>query len=125
MILDVAKKKTDLAGRLRAIREAKGISQKKLGVISGVSWRSIQNAEQEKSDLGAESLAALADALSVNVDNLIRENPPKSPQKRNDLLISLFQEALKLNDDGIAIILDAIRVHLKNGLSKPVSRLED
>jgi transcriptional regulator with XRE-family HTH domain len=59
MILDVAKKKTDLAGRLRAIREAKGISQKKLGVISGVSWRSIQNAEQEKSDLGAESLAQM------------------------------------------------------------------
>lgn len=74
-----------LALNLRRLREANGYSQKRLGELAGIPWRSIQNAEAGTQDLGADALLALANIFRKTVDDLIRselgEIAVKAPQK--------------------------------------------
>lgn len=69
-----------LAARLKAAREAKGLSQRKLSVLAGVPQSHISKIENDAVDLRVSSLSSIAhplDALasrasSANIDNLQR-----------------------------------------------------
>lgn len=60
---------------LQKIREFNNISQKKLGELSGVSFRMIQNYEQDVRDINkaqAITVFKLAKALGCNMEDLIQ-----------------------------------------------------
>lgn len=71
-----------LAVNLKRLRKERGgLSQRGLSTISGVSWRTIQNAEGNISGLGSDSLLALSKALQVSVDELLRGHAGKTPRE--------------------------------------------
>lgn len=60
---------------LKKIRELNNISQKKLGELSGVSFRMIQKYEQDDRDINkaqAITVFKLAKALRCNMEDLIQ-----------------------------------------------------
>lgn len=68
---------------LKAIREAQGISVEKLAELSRLSKAQIWSYESERRQPPIESLVALADALGVSLDMLIRgEEKEPHPEKR-------------------------------------------
>lgn len=52
--------------KLKQLREAKGLSQDKLGEVSGVNVRAIRTYEQEQRVPSAEYLFMLSEALGVD-----------------------------------------------------------
>lgn len=75
MTLSVAKKKVDPAfgKRLRALREAKGWSQMKLGEEAGVRYQYVARLERAESEPGWEMVLKLAEALGVTPDAFTSE----------------------------------------------------
>jgi phage repressor protein C with HTH and peptisase S24 domain/DNA-binding XRE family transcriptional regulator len=66
----------ELGARIKAAREAKGVSQAALSKSSGVSQAFISQAEQGKREPGAGILSKLAQALDVSVDFLMTGHDP-------------------------------------------------
>lgn len=64
-------KNIDLAKRVKALRNRKGISQELLSENSGISLRTIQRIENGETDPRGDTLKRLAIALSVTPDELI------------------------------------------------------
>lgn len=54
--------------KLKEIREKKGLSQKDIGKIIGVSNQAVSNYENEIRKLSAEQVAILSEALEVSAD---------------------------------------------------------
>jgi transcriptional regulator with XRE-family HTH domain len=122
MILKMSQFRKDLAERIRTLREDRDLSQKVLGSRSKVSWRSIQNAEQGKSDLGAESLAALAKAFDVSLDHLILGSRKRIG--KDTLVITIIRKLIKLEDDALSFLLAFIETDERLSLPKPTSQLK-
>jgi transcriptional regulator with XRE-family HTH domain len=61
--------------RLRAIREARGISRERLAVAAGISSRTILRAELAQARPQPVVVAALAMALGVGVEALTCDDP--------------------------------------------------
>lgn len=60
--------------KLKDIRTKKGISQSKLGELSGINYRTIQEYEQGRRDINmatALTVKAIADALGVRMDDIM------------------------------------------------------
>lgn len=70
-----------LADKLRAAREAKGLSQVEAGELSGVHHVSIAKFETEKATPTLRVLYLLAAAYDVTVCGLLPP-PPKRPKRR-------------------------------------------
>jgi transcriptional regulator with XRE-family HTH domain len=68
--------------KLRHLREQSGLSQAKLADKTGLSTRSIQNWEQGHRKPRADAILALATALHVAPDLLLRELQEKGPKKK-------------------------------------------
>jgi transcriptional regulator with XRE-family HTH domain len=69
-----------LGKRLKGMREAAGLTQQRLAVKAGVSVSSLFQLEQgQKTDPRISTVAALAGALGVSVDDLL--GPPAGPKK--------------------------------------------
>lgn len=60
----------NLADRIKRIRQNQGLSQEKLAEESGLSLRTIQRIEKEKSTPTGDSLKKIARALNITVDEL-------------------------------------------------------
>ncbi|HBP86125.1 MAG TPA: XRE family transcriptional regulator [Nitrospiraceae bacterium] len=60
---------------LKALREQRGLSVRKLGELAGVHYVSIVKMETGKLDPRLSTLQRLADALNVSVSELIGEQP--------------------------------------------------
>lgn len=78
-----SKKKVDptFGRRLRALREARGWSQAKLGeTAGGVRYQYIARLERAESEAGWEMATRLADALGVSLDELrgVESNPDET-----------------------------------------------
>lgn len=63
--------KNHIATKIKVLRIKRGMSQEALADASGLSRRTIQRIESEKSTPNGYSLKRLADALQVNPDELI------------------------------------------------------
>jgi transcriptional regulator with XRE-family HTH domain len=64
---------------LRRLREAAGLTQTAMAEKAGVPFRSYQNWEAGVREPRIQALAALAAAVGVTVDELIREGPDAGP----------------------------------------------
>jgi transcriptional regulator with XRE-family HTH domain len=67
----------DLAGRIRAERKARRISQEALARQAGMSLRALNSLERgEAVDPHYSTLSGLADALGMSVSHLIEDERP-------------------------------------------------
>lgn len=60
-----------LGGRIKALREQQGLSQRKLALMIGSNQTHIWQIENGTVNVGLDILCRLADALEVNVRDLI------------------------------------------------------
>lgn len=108
---------------------AKDISLAALSRASGVPYPTLQDLMKEKSTARISTVGAIAAGFGISPGKLLEEQtgvePQPKPETREQLLIRLFEEALKLKDDSLPIALDAIRRLPKNLVSQSVSRGKD
>jgi transcriptional regulator with XRE-family HTH domain len=94
----------DLAGRIRAERKARRISQEALARQAGMSLRALNSLERgEAVDPHYSTLVGLADALDMSISELLEESqapltqaspPPEPVEKRRALNYETFEEFL-------------------------------
>jgi transcriptional regulator with XRE-family HTH domain len=73
----------DLAGRIRAERRARRISQQALAYSAGMSLRALSSLERgEAMDPHYSTLTGLANALGLSVGELLQETPGGTPPSR-------------------------------------------
>lgn len=73
----------ELAGRLKAFREAANLSQQELAVAAGLSISIVSHLEQgRKTDPRISTLLALARVLAVPLQELLGIHLPTRPSKR-------------------------------------------
>lgn len=68
-------------GNLEKIRREAGLSRKKLGELSGISFRIIEQYEQGLRDINVASVSivrALAKALNVPIENILEDEVPEN-----------------------------------------------
>ena len=115
---------TTLGKRIRDMRKAKGLNQTALAKLAGISQGSISWIEKgETRLLRADTLLALAKALSVNVD-FLRDGtatpvPPETLSLEESELIVLFREMPPIQQD--ALLAQARAIH--ELLSKAPTRI--
>lgn len=108
-------KKSIFARNLIAIRKAKGISQRDLANLSGISSRVIAYYETNSSIPSIDKLEKLATVLDVSMSDLI--DPKKSDKetlKLNTRTIKKIQLLEKLTTEDQKKVMDYIKLLLKN-----------
>jgi transcriptional regulator with XRE-family HTH domain len=71
--------------RLKALREAAGLSQARLAYLAGVHLRSVQSWEYAKRTMSLETAVKVAAALCVTLDKLAGVEPvPAAAKKRGE-----------------------------------------
>ena len=68
----------DVGGRLRELREERGLSMRALARLSGLSANALSMIERGKASPSVSTLYKLADALEVPITTLFREQPEGS-----------------------------------------------
>ena len=110
-------KDSKISSAMKRIREEMRLSQKGLAELSGVSFRTIQDAEKGKTDLGAAKIVALADTFKVSLDELLRghktsaETTPAEALTvllgpKYSLLADLIRIATPLKEDQLRGLID-------------------
>lgn len=120
--------KAHFGKQIKAARQAKGYTQEALGRLIGIEGNSIARIERGANPIRWENLEKLVQVLGQSPAYYFSDKKPdliKTAPNREELLVSLFQEALKLDYDGLVTILAAVEVRAKNVNSKPVSSLKD
>ena len=64
-------------------RRARGLSQMKLSIRSGITQNSIVNYERDRVAPGIMNLMTLADVLCISIDEYIGRTPPPKPEDWN------------------------------------------
>lgn len=83
--------------RIRTLREAKGLTQVRLGMALNVTSGFISNIECGRKSTSLEILSALATFFNVSVDYLMYGNlPPQSYDKRLDDALKAAIEEIKV-----------------------------
>jgi transcriptional regulator with XRE-family HTH domain len=77
-----SEKKTAFGGALRAAREAAGLTQAQLAERAGLHLSAITRFEQGWREPSLSTAAALAKALGIKVDDLLKPPGRKAPEKR-------------------------------------------
>jgi transcriptional regulator with XRE-family HTH domain len=91
----------DLAERLKALREQRGLTQAELGVRAGMGAASVSHFETGRRAPALDSLVRLADALEVSTDALLG----RETEKTNARIDPIFLRASRASSS----TLDAIR----------------
>ena len=102
--------------KLRSMRVQKGMSQEKLGLITNLSKRTIQRAENGK-PIAIETLAFIAEALEIEPEKLRArqldlfsdDTPPNDDQARRDCA-SASHEGLKIGEYASPGFYEELRV---------------
>jgi len=111
-VLDMAEPPAGFAGRLRALRKQKDISQTELGLRAGLHYTHIGRFERGASRPGGDTLRRLADALDVTSDYLLEGAPDDAARAKvaDRELLRQFREVERLPDEDkhvIKTLLDA------------------
>lgn len=69
--MDTDERRKRLGARIKALREQQGLSQRKLALMIGSNQSHIWQIENGTVNVGLDILCRLADALEVNVRDLI------------------------------------------------------
>ena len=115
-----------LGHALLAIRKARGLSQRELGRLAGVSASAISQAERGHRGLSLETVLELTGALDLSLDEFLRgESPPGYRLARlSDLDASSQGQPLPLLDDP-RVGLRAFLIRLRAGESAEVDPAHD
>ncbi len=89
------------AKKIKQFRKEKGYSQDKLAQKSGLGLRTIQRIEQGYSQARGETLCLLAEALEVEIKDLIEEEstsekPKKTEENSSGYLLALHLSSLSI-----------------------------
>lgn len=105
----------DLIGvRIKQYREAKGLSQEKLGELIDTSNRHLSKVETGVKYPSLELIIKIANALDITPDLLLTDYLSGSKETQNTELMDIF---FHCNDTETAILMDMLK-HLKALLSK-------
>lgn len=101
------------AERLHRLREDRGLSQRQLGLLSGVEPIQISRYERAAALPAADSLAEMARVLQVPMETLLlgKDTAQPEPQLRNALLLDRLSELDELDrqdQDTVISVIDAI-----------------
>jgi transcriptional regulator with XRE-family HTH domain len=110
-----------LEKNIRALLKANNLSLADLSRSSGVPYRTLQDILARKQATKVTTLAAIAKGLGVTPGRLLENPVPMAEHKepsKEQLLISVFKEALKLNDIQLASVLKDIEARLNGGLDE-------
>ena len=103
--------------RIRDLRKAKGLSQRALGDMVGVSFTYISKVENEKLDFGdypsEDLIRKLAEALEIDVDELLilAQKIPEQIKERVIERPDAFRKIARLDDE----TLDKLLKDLEDG----------
>ena len=78
----MAKDQDRIRRRLRAVREARGLSLEAVARAAAMSPSTLSRLETGKRRLAVDHLAPLARALETTVDELLAPDPPVDPRAR-------------------------------------------
>lgn len=69
--MEIQEQRKVLGGRIKALREAQGLSQRKLALMSGTNQTHLWQIETGRVNVGIDLLCRIAAALDVRVQDLI------------------------------------------------------
>ena len=101
--------------KLKDIRTDKGISQSKLGALSGVNYRTIQEYEQGRRDINmatAVTVKAIADALGVRMEDVME------PEEHRNYFKNVVCE------DGAVFDWSEVELIIPEGFKKQLNSME-
>lgn len=96
--------------QMRFLRRKKGLTMKQLGEIIGVTEVTVSTYETGKREPSLDTLCAIADALDVSLDMLIRGKEKDRPEGRP--INEMLQMYGKLSDRELELILAVINASL-------------
>ena len=64
-----------LGRRLKAVREARGMTQEQAAGATGIPWRRLQDVEGGRANVTVRTLVRFARVYEVEVDELFRRDP--------------------------------------------------
>lgn len=117
--------------RVQRVRKLRGLNQKELAALSGVSLRTIRDIEQDVGHHRVQTLHAIAVALKVNTSDLMRprrpEHDPVPADQWDDIRAALYRPAPAggepATEAGILAVLASVMPDLagnRYGLVRPV-----
>lgn len=101
--------------RLKALREAAGLSQERLGKIVGVSQQSINSYENHAIEPDIETLSRMADIFNTSIDYLVgytdirHKIEPVTPYDLNSHELQVLEDYRKLTPAQQDLIAQMIR----------------
>ena len=112
----------DLGARIRAARQAAGLSQEKLAERLGLTRQAVTKWETGQSAPSTENLLRLAEVLGVPVSTLLDEAAPQPPGHPLRILSTReFMQVLRGNLRAALIILACwVLLYLAGGRSAPI-----
>jgi transcriptional regulator with XRE-family HTH domain len=113
---DVVLSKKDLGARLRAIRQARGLTQDEVARAIGTHFTSISAVERGVRGLTIQQIVKLATALKVSPDELLHPKkaaPPKATGRRDGRLMRRLERIRELPPAQQRTVLDVLDSLLK------------
>lgn len=92
----------DIAGRIRTLREAAGLSTNKLSDMAGLSQSYVRKLENNESNPTIDSLAQLCDALNISIADFLNYQEASLQELR---VIALLKNLNETQLDGLYHLL--------------------
>ena len=113
--------------KLKSAADQKGWTQERLAKEARIQQSQVSRAFSMKSSVSLDTVILMAEALDIPLSELMKDAPLK-PRKRlrEELLTSLIEKALKLDDDALLGLLNFINTEIPAARGpKPMSKLEN
>lgn len=110
---------------IKKARKSKGMTQKDLGTLLGVSQAAIGQFENEKSTPKIETIQKIAAALAVPISDLIQSSPEIDPNSLHSITSSVEKIQKKYNHDSSALVSVQKGIKEANKVQKSIHSIEN
>jgi transcriptional regulator with XRE-family HTH domain len=100
---------TELAQRIKQARHEKGYSQSKLAELADVSTNTIGKLEISYTTVSLKTILNIANALDVDINFLVSDNPPNSKQATDLFIESQLQDFTDREKQFLITIISALK----------------
>lgn len=100
---------TALAQRIKQARQGKGYSQSKLAELAGVSTNTIGKLEINYTTVSLKTILNIANALDIDINFLVSDNPPNNKQATDLFIESLLQDFTEKDKQFLIQVISAIK----------------
>jgi transcriptional regulator with XRE-family HTH domain len=100
---------TELAQRIRQARHEKGYSQSKLAELADVSTNTIGKLEIGYTTVSVKTILNIANALDVDINFLLSDNPPNSKQATDLFIESQLRDFTDREKQFLITIISALK----------------